>query len=325
MGERTQEITEGNKNVARSEINAFVEKFKAGDATSEDIQGIISKINSNTGVFQSLGPVEGVNHLKGLISSIDFSPEKLVNDPILAEAERSFRGVGALAPTAFSEVQDLARALQFSSEDLINLQKAFTQGEFDVAAENVGRFADLNAQTGLDILNKFGGQFADVEKSLRPEDAALREELQRQITSELQLGGQLSGDQNRLLEQSIQGAQTSRGTAFGNSAVSAEALSKGTFSEALKKDRQNAASQLLQLNAQTQLDPISAVLGRQVVRSAPNTQFAQSFQPFAQQAQGALGTVPFNQQSLATQQQQQSINEARGIRTAQSSLASLFS
>jgi len=312
MGKNTQRANARNLNNAKKEVNSVIAGIKDGTATTEQIEDLSTRAAS--GNFHGLTSTSAKSVIKDSVKSLNLTPEKISSNPLFATADKSFRDLGVLPPTAFSQVQDLIKAQQESSQDQEELQRTQTQSALDVFKEFGGLFAGENAEIDQQLLEQYGPLLTELDRKLNPEDAALRDELNRQVGDELALGGQLSGEQNRLLEQSIRSAQTARGTEFGNSAVSAEALAKGSYSEALKADRRNSASALLQLNAQTQLDPIASLLGRQTVRSAPNTQFAQSFQPFAQQQQMEFGTVPYNQFQIEQQQAAAELAAARAER-----------
>lgn len=105
-----------------------------------------------------------------------------------------------------------------------------------------------------------------------PYSAAIRAQLGQQISGDLSKGGALTPDMQREIEQSIRAGQSARGMAQGGSAVAAEAFAKGSAGQALLRQRQAAATQFLQTQAQTQIDPWAAYTGQGTTRTSANFQ-----------------------------------------------------
>lgn len=134
-------------------------------------------------------------------------------------------------------------------------------------------------QLQRDQFTRTANQVKDLTPLLRstedPQNAAIRTELGRQIESELGMGASLDPSLQREIEQAVRSGQSSRGMMRGNSAVSAEALVKGTQADQLRRNRQSAASQFLQLQAQTQQDPWTMITGVSSTRQSTPYQATQ--------------------------------------------------
>ena len=276
-----------------------------GTATDNEIDFIQTLFSTKGGAPDWSAEVQ--RHLGGVLS--DFNAE---GNSQIASLQLDAVNSGVLPPTPGTQIRNQVAALsgnlgpinQLFQDTLRNELETelefgdrFAQQQLDHARQFEPQFAELFNQIGIDSLEQFGPELRRLEEELRPDDAQLRNALSNQVLQELNLGGRLTPEQNRDLEQAIRGAQTARGTAFGNSAVAAEAITKGQFAENLKASRKKAAADLLALNSSTSIDPVSALLGRQVTRTSglPNSTFAGSnFLPFAQQQQNTLGPVPFN-------------------------------
>lgn len=125
-----------------------------------------------------------------------------------------------------------------------------------------------------------------------PQTERIRSELGRQIEAELAAGATLDPAMQRQVEESIRSAQTARGLSRGAGPVNAEALYKGFQAQQLRQQRQQAATQFLQTQAQTMADPWTAITGQstamqQGIFNPPNVQGIQ--QGVAQAGMAGLG------------------------------------
>lgn len=132
-----------------------------------------------------------------------------------------------------------------------------------------------------------------------PQSYAIRQALGQQIEGELSRGASLDPGLAREIEQGIRAGQTARGMSRGTGAVSAEALMKGTQAEQLRRNRQNQAMAFLQNQATTQIDPWTAITGRQGVRQALS--YGSPAMPQGYQGVGQMAPMAMQQNAQAAQ------------------------
>ncbi len=148
-------------------------------------------------------------------------------------------------------------------------------------------------QGEVDILREMGPEAIAALKASNPSAAALIDELTRQASEELQLGGNLSRDQRRQVSETVRQGQADRGMGFSPSDVFIEALQTADASEALKASRRSFAANTAQLNAGFAGDAYQRFFGR----SSGSTASAGEFVPY-----GASGSrAPFNPESSMAQ------------------------
>lgn len=99
------------------------------------------------------------------------------------------------------------------------------------------------------------------QASADPESAALRQELNRQVGTELSAGAGLDPELRREFQQNIRSAQGARGISQGAAPISEEALFVGGRALQLRQQRQQAASNLIRLNQSTQVSPFQLLGG----------------------------------------------------------------
>lgn len=163
----------------------------------------------------------------------------------------------------------------------------------------------------------------DLEKSGEPtKSGAMSGILYEQLMDELGMGGDLTDDVRRELQQGVRGAQAARGNILGNAAIYEEAATTGSVSEARRRERQQAALQFLTSGASPddihyrERQQALGNVGSFLSGATPTAQFAQlsgaqqGAAPFAPQAfanplnpnAGAQGTQ-FAMQSYQAQSQ----------------------
>jgi hypothetical protein len=147
----------------------------------------------------------------------------------------------------------------------------------DLEATRSKREADVEA------LEMYGARATAAIESADPQTAALRRELNSQALSELELGGQLTGAQQRNLRQSVAQGQSQRGFGRGVSDQAMSSLAELDLMENRRRGRQQFAQSQMGMSAALGADPAMAILGRQ----------SRAFNPMAMGAQ-AQGMGPGN-------------------------------
>ena len=122
----------------------------------------------------------------------------------------------------------------------------------------------LEAQRRGDVeaIEKYGGRTREAMEAADPETAALKRELNRQAMEELQLGGKLTGGQQRQLRQGVRSGQASRGFGFGISDQAMESLAEMNAMEERRRGRQQFAQGQMAMSKSMSADPYMAILGR---------------------------------------------------------------
>lgn len=129
-----------------------------------------------------------------------------------------------------------------SAPDAPDYAKAYKEGvqtnleyapKFAAAEQQMRELYDpKRVQSQLDIQRTFGPQITDQALSelnrVDPTGTAIRKQMGDSISRDLSSGYSLGPELSREYEQSIRAGQAARGNALGNSAVSAEALFKGS-------------------------------------------------------------------------------------------------
>ena len=258
--------------------------LEQGTATPEQITDLKNRIKGNSKIKK---------FVKGHLD--DVNPNSQIEDVTLAGIAS-----GKIIPNArYSGLQSL-RAFESNKEGFAELQRNLLLQDIELQRE----FLPQLMQAQNDLIAEFGPQLAQLEKDLRPEDTALREELQSQIREELERGSQLDPELRRTVEQGVRGAQSARGTLLGNAAETAEGFAVGERGLALRNQRQSKAADLLRLNASTRPDPIATILGRNTVANPNATLSNNVLSPFVNstfQQQNQLQSVPFNADQAAIQ------------------------
>lgn len=136
------------------------------------------------------------------------------------------------------------------------------------------QYQPLYAALSRDLMSQErGADLADVERLApqvqsiragyeRPEMAAIRNELFKQIQGELAMGTRLTPDQNASVLESIRSAQVARGGSMGAGASNRESVLRALEGMNLQTQRQEKAKSLVSMEAAQQPDPFSIILNR---------------------------------------------------------------
>jgi hypothetical protein len=119
-------------------------------------------------------------------------------------------------------------------------------------ADDLQSIADYTDQLGYAAAEDLEG--TDIER-----------ELQRQATSELQLGRSLTPEQERQAVQQARAGMSARGLGVGNAALAAEVLNRDSYASQREADRRNFAgstNQMLVSNRQNRLGLVGNILGQ---------------------------------------------------------------
>jgi hypothetical protein len=144
------------------------------------------------------------------------------------------------------------------SDSLSGNNNAYTKRATDqlIAAEEqlgqLGRIGDYTEQLGYQAAGDLDG--TDIER-----------ELQRQATSELQLGRSMTPEQERQATQQARAGMSARGLGVGNAAIAAEILNRDAYASQRESDRRNFAgstNQMLVGNRQTRIGTTGTILGQ---------------------------------------------------------------
>jgi len=144
-----------------------------------------------------------------------------------------------------------------------------------------------------------------------PETEALRTELGRQIGGELQAGAALDPELRREFQQQVRSAQTARGISFGAAPIAEEALFVGGRAAQLRRQRQEAAQNLIRLNAATQVSPFQFAAGFGGAPGAPGAQLGQQQIPTGGIAQQFLPQLQQQEAQRGLLRAQQGFNAAQ--------------
>ncbi len=181
---------------------------------------------------------------------------------------------------ASRENQGDLRVMEFlnrlgSIEQMAQLAPAFqnfvNNFEEEFGAENRARQSEAVRQTRAgDIynVNDLAPAFNEAVRRADPASARVRDELSNQISSELGEGTNLDPQLRREVQQSVRQAQTARGNSRGSSNVAAEAFTLGARGQALRRQRQQAASSFLNLQSQTNPSAMNFLTNRGGVTTA---------------------------------------------------------
>ncbi len=295
-------------------IRPFLE---AGTATAQDLQ-FIKDTAGGTRDVAGIGKylIEQGNNVK-IFSGAEGNPQLLdtvmgaMRSGSIPENENfaTKRAIDSfnLWQEDFKEI--IKTSLTAELEVDLEMAPLFEQMRLDMAKTFGLQFQQLAAQNDVDILKEFGPQLVDLESELRPEDSKLRKTLQDSTQADLDAGVGLTPELQREVEQGVRGAQSARGTIQGDSAITAEAFARGSRGIALQDRARGAASDLLRLNAATQLDPISTLLGRNVARN-PGATGTGTLQPFQQDSFGRSDAFTGTANNLFQQDRQNSLNDS---------------
>lgn len=156
-----------------------------------------------------------------------------------------FTGQGADV-LANQQAQAYINAIQQTTPELLSIQQQygtdFAQAAREAnAAANPEQFAAMQRQAQ----ELEGNNFATVNYTEDPTERALRDKLTQSYASDVALGGQLSPEQQALVEQSARRAQVARGNVYGNAPSVEEALKTLDYSTQLDAARKAGAQSWL--------------------------------------------------------------------------------
>jgi hypothetical protein len=125
--------------------------------------------------------------------------------------------------------------------DLQRLGADYAAGLGDVSSAYRGLGDAVNAGPGSELLDYLNGQAMG---------SPLYDELQRQALADLQLGGTLSPEEQRMIEQQTRAVYGDRGLGMSNPAIAAEFLNRDLYSRARLNERRQFGVQTEQLGLQ---------------------------------------------------------------------------
>jgi hypothetical protein len=126
-----------------------------------------------------------------------------------------------------------AKELEIRTQYEPQFRQLQLQGDIDTAWKMAGANLDLQKEYGTAYTTEARKRLQEMD----PEAFMAREMLGKYINDDLALGGQLSPDVAREVEQGVRGAQVSRGQVFGNAAAFQEAMARGSMSENRRQQR----------------------------------------------------------------------------------------
>lgn len=120
------------------------------------------------------------------------------------------------------EISQQEAIIDFSGKSDIDAAKAL--------AEFQRKEADVNAQRLLELTDKYSSDFTAISRrqlqELDPTGYGLREQLGKTLQGELTAGQNMTPEEERLVTQSIRGAQVARGNIYGGAPVAQEAFAR---------------------------------------------------------------------------------------------------
>lgn len=126
-------------------------------------------------------------------------------------------------------------------------------------------FGDLE----LDLFNKYGNKYVSAIDAADPEQGALRKELTRQVTGDLESPG-VTPSIAREIQQGSRAAWSSRGMAESPASAIEELFALGERGNALQQQKYNNAGTVLGLNKSLVGDPFLAITGRSATTEQPD-------------------------------------------------------
>jgi hypothetical protein len=159
----------------------------------------------------------------------------------------------------------------------------------EAASTNYQREADIQA------VEQLGRRASQAYLDADPRTKGLLEELNKQAMADLQMGGRLSSEQQRAVEQQARAAFAQRGLGYGRQSVASELFATQKAIDARSALNRANAGTVLGLNKAFTADPFMAILGRQgQAFSAGMNQ-----QSFGSNFQSSIGPRLFNPESQA--------------------------
>jgi hypothetical protein len=117
--------------------------------------------------------------------------------------------------------------------------------------------------TELDYVLEKAGLLPEIRTAAEdPATTAMRNELSSQISDELAMGTQLTGEQERQVAQEQRSSEAARGIAEGQGSANRESVTRALEGMELQNQRQQKASGYLAAEQSAAVDPFLALLGR---------------------------------------------------------------
>lgn len=149
--------------------------------------------------------------------------------------------------------------LDMLKESLPQLTQLYAQHMPELAAaESANRRAMMEGD--LQTIKDYG---EDVRVAVDPQRARLLDTLAQQAEEDLAQGYGVSPELEREFQQSVRAGQASRGFGYGESDIAAEAAFTAGQKDAMRRGRQQFASNVVNLRSSAGVDPFMALLGRQ--------------------------------------------------------------
>jgi hypothetical protein len=211
-----------------------------------------------------------------------------------------------LAPELYaseSKYQPLYANLNLNNLDTLLNGNGTSQGLIDqytknlMPAEAAAQSQAQSAQRGADIADvaRLGPQAQAAMAAANPGAAGLVNSMTTQAQSGLDAGTQLTADQMTQLNNSVNSAQAARGMNYGPAAAYGQVLANSQAGQQMQMQRQQQATNAVNLNQQFYGDPFAAILGRpsgasagsqSLLNTGQSMQPGRQFNPESQYAQG---------------------------------------
>lgn len=133
----------------------------------------------------------------------------------------------------------------------------------------VGKAKNSYGDLELDLFNKYGNKYVTALDAADPAQAALRAEMNRQITEDLKSPG-VTPSIARAIQQGSRAAWSSRGLAESPTAAIEELFAMGERGNALQQQKYGNAQMMMGVNKSVVGDPYLAITGRSSTTSQPD-------------------------------------------------------
>lgn len=167
-------------------------------------------------------------------------------------------------PTASGVIGETIRALPNYYSAMQQYQPLFNALNLGQIGNLTGGFQDIlgTARQGdLGQVNQMAGGVANAYRTANPDKYALLGTMNQGAQDQLALGGSLSADQTRNMQQASRAAAAARGLSGSNMAIADEMYRQFDLGNTLQQQRQNYALGVGGLNQAATLDPFSTILG----------------------------------------------------------------
>lgn len=188
-------------------------------------------------------------------------------DPLLNESLRALSVYRAVAPKQLEVMNEFNP--QFAASYGNTLSSLYA-GALPVYENQIAPAISRVTQQGqqaqragdLADFQMLGPQYTAALLAANPQQGALLDEMNRQALAELQSGGNLTPDQQRIAQQQSRAAFSARGLAGSNGGIADELLRQFQLGEQLKAQRRGFAGNMLGYNQAVVGDPFLATTGR---------------------------------------------------------------